>query len=141
MLQMSYGVKRNGTHCFQRLPLEIQEAISIDLPTHEFLKLRFASRAMAALFASSVLWKSKFSLSRERGFLNEILPINNKSANIPRKWGEKRKKKKRALTGVFYTTAVNSGLRWKGIATSDPGLDNSYFGGAVSNKSVSIDPF
>ena len=33
---------------------------------------------------------------------------------------EKRKKKKRALTGVFYTTAVTPGPRWKGIATSDP---------------------
>lgn len=53
---------------------------------------------MAALFASSALWKSKFSLSRERGFLNEILPVNNpKSANIPRKWERKEKEEKKSI--------------------------------------------
>ncbi|OJK02606.1 hypothetical protein ASPACDRAFT_39913 [Aspergillus aculeatus ATCC 16872] len=65
--------RRTGRDGFQRLPLEIIEAIAILLPTRDILHLRCASRGFVGIFSSRAFWKTRFEINAERGFLLPVL--------------------------------------------------------------------
>lgn len=54
-----------------RLPWELLEMISWDLPTRDALNLRLASRRFQPLFYSAGFWASRFRVDGERDFLFE----------------------------------------------------------------------
>lgn len=64
---------RSPTDHFSALPVELLEAIAVDLPTSDVLRLRLTARAMAPIFTSKVFWKSRFSINGERGFLRPVI--------------------------------------------------------------------
>ncbi|KAE8344846.1 hypothetical protein BDV24DRAFT_160149 [Aspergillus arachidicola] len=51
------------------LPLEIKEIIAEQLCTCDFLCLQTVSRAMNGIFFSPRVWRSRFDINKERGFL------------------------------------------------------------------------
>lgn len=72
--------------------LVAKNAFAFNLPTDDFLKLRYVSRSMAVLFEGHTFWKTRFFLRGERGFLHDILPLKNrKDVDGLHKRGEERR--------------------------------------------------
>ncbi|KAL4885250.1 hypothetical protein BJY04DRAFT_180474 [Aspergillus karnatakaensis] len=63
----------NPTDNFRLLPLELRQMIAILLTTHDFLNLRYASRAMALVFHDNTFWKSRFQNGGDRSFFEYFL--------------------------------------------------------------------
>lgn len=63
----------NPSDSFRCLPQELRHVIARSLPTRDFLSLRLASKAMAALFNDGWFWRSRFECDGDRGFLHHVL--------------------------------------------------------------------
>ena len=63
----------NPTDSFNALPLELRERIAMQLPTHDVLNLRCASRAMIPMFWNPHFWETRFAINEERGFVYPLV--------------------------------------------------------------------
>lgn len=79
--EMRKNIDKSSTDRFGSLPLEIIEAIAIELPTRDALNSRYASRAMLPIFASKAFWRTRFEINGERGFLHLVVRNITKGKN------------------------------------------------------------
>lgn len=68
-----WKLHHNPTDSFNALPLELREGIAMQLPTHDVLNLRCASRAMVPMFSNSTFWATRFAINGERGFVYPLV--------------------------------------------------------------------